>query len=57
MFNFGKRKIKSVNYTRYLALPKDWLRFHGIDAGDEVLVELTERGDLVIKPVKEERKK
>ena len=57
MFNFGKRKIKSVNYTRYLALPKDWLRFHGIDAGDEVTIELTESEDLVIKPEKEERTK
>jgi phosphate uptake regulator len=55
MFNFGKRKIKAMNYTRHISLPKEWLRFQELDAGDEVLVELTESGDLVIKPVKEER--
>lgn len=43
-----------MNYTRQISLPKDWLRFKGIDAGDEVTVELSESGDLLIKPVKEE---
>lgn len=41
-----------MNYTRHISLPKEWLRFQELDAGDEVLVELTESGDLVIKPVK-----
>ncbi len=53
MFNFGKRQIRAMNYTRQISLPKDWLRFKGIDSGDEVIIELTESGDLLIKPVKE----
>ena len=54
MFNFGKRRIRAMNYTRHISLPKDWLRFQNIDAGDEVSIELTESGDLLIKTVKEE---
>ena len=54
MFDFGKRKVMAMNYTRYIALPKDWLRFVGLDAGDEVIIGLTEDGDLRIKPVKGE---
>jgi bifunctional DNA-binding transcriptional regulator/antitoxin component of YhaV-PrlF toxin-antitoxin module len=54
MFNFGKRQIRAMNYTRQISLPKDWLRFKGIDSGDEVIIELTESGDLLIKPVKGE---
>ena len=42
-----------MNYTRQISLPKDWLRFKGIDSGDEVIIELTESGDLLIKPAKE----
>jgi bifunctional DNA-binding transcriptional regulator/antitoxin component of YhaV-PrlF toxin-antitoxin module len=55
MFEFGKRRIRAMNYTRQISLPKDWLRFKGIDAGNEVTIELTESGDLLIKPVKEEK--
>ena len=45
----------AMNYTRYVALPKDWLRYKGLDAGDAVVIELTESGDLLIKPAKEGR--
>lgn len=55
MFEFGKRRIRAMNYTRQISLPKDWLRFRKIDAGNEVTIELTESGDLLIKPVKEEK--
>ena len=55
MFGFGKRKIKAMNYTRSISLPKDWLRFHGLEKNDEVKVELTESGDLLIKPAKGRR--
>lgn len=54
MFDFGKRKVTAMNYTRYIALPKDWLRFVRLDAGDEVIIGLTEDGNLLIKPVKGE---
>lgn len=52
MFNFGKRRVRVVNYTRQISLPKDWLRFEGLEEGGEVIVELTEEGDLLIKAVK-----
>lgn len=52
IFSFGKKKIMAMNYTRYIALPKDWLRFVRLDAGDEVIIELTEDGSLLIKPLK-----
>ena len=45
-----------MNYTRYIALPKDWLRFKEIDAGDEVSFRLTEDGNLLLVPVKEGEK-
>ena len=54
VFTFGEKRIMAMNYTRYVALPKDWLRFKGLDAGDEVMIKLTESGDLLIKPVKGE---
>ena len=54
VFSFGNRKIKAMNYTRHVSLPKDWLRYHNIDAGNEVKIELTEEGNLLIKPIKQE---
>ena len=55
MFSFGKRKIKAMNYTRNISLPKDWLRFHGLERDDEVEVWLTASGNLLIKPLNEEK--
>jgi hypothetical protein len=49
MFNFGKSVITATNYSRHSSLPKDWLRFEGLDTGDEVEIELPERGDLLVK--------
>ena len=43
-----------MNFTRYIALPKDWLRDKGLDANDKVKIELTESGDLLLKAVKKE---
>lgn len=54
MFSFGKRKIMGMNYTRYIALPKDWLRHQELDSNDEVKIELTKDGDLLIKAMKRE---
>ena len=48
MFSFGKRVVRAMNYTRQISLPKDWLRFHKLDAGSEVELLLTEEGDLVV---------
>jgi bifunctional DNA-binding transcriptional regulator/antitoxin component of YhaV-PrlF toxin-antitoxin module len=52
LFDFGTRHIRVVNYSRQISLPKDWLRFHALDVGDEVLIELTEDGDLLLRPMK-----
>lgn len=54
VFTFSDKRIMAMNYSRYIALPKDWLRFKGLDAGDTVRITLTEEGDLEIKPVKGE---
>ncbi len=48
MLEFGNRHIIGMNYTRYIALPKDWLRTHGLDAGDLVRLSLGEDGSLKI---------
>lgn len=52
MFNFGKRQIRGMNYTRQISLPKEWLRFHEIDTGNEIVLKLTEEGNLLLVPVK-----
>lgn len=54
VFAFGEKRIMAMNYTRYISLPKDWLRFKGLDAGDKLMISLTEEGDLEIKPMKGE---
>ena len=38
-----------MNYTRYVSIPKDWLRFKGLDAGDDVEFILGENDNLVLK--------
>jgi len=45
-----RRKIKAINYTRDIALPKDWVRDKGLDSGDEVELSMTESGDLLVTP-------
>ncbi len=48
----GIRKIKERNYTRDVALPLDWIKSKGLDAGDKVELELTRAGNLLVKPLK-----
>lgn len=50
MFEFGKRKIIAVHYTRYISLPKEWLRNHDLKKGDKLEIFLTDEGNLLIKP-------
>ena len=54
VMNFGEKKIMGMNYTRYIAIPKDWLRDKGLDANDKIKIELTESGDLLLKAVRKE---
>lgn len=46
--NFGNRRIIAMNYTRYVALPKDWLYTNNLDAGDSIKITLSEDGNLKI---------
>lgn len=48
MLEFGNRYIVGMNYTRYVALPKDWLRTNRLDTGDIVKLSLTDDGSLRI---------
>jgi hypothetical protein len=48
MLEFGNRHIVGMNYTRYIALPKDWLRTNRLDAGDSVSLFLDADGNLKI---------
>jgi len=53
MFDFGKRNIINMNYTRYLALPKVWVDAMRLEKGDQVKIEMDTENRLIISPVKE----
>lgn len=55
MFDFGKRKIVGMHYTRYIALPKAWLKNCGLEKGDFVQVFLGNDGSLILKAVGKRR--
>ncbi len=48
MLEFGTRHVIAMNYTRYIALPKEWLQTHRINPGDLVKISLAEDGNLKI---------
>jgi len=52
-FTFGERKIVGVNYSRYVGLPKVWLKNHRLDANDRVTLDLGADGALIVRPVEE----
>ena len=52
MFDFGKRKIMNMNYTRYLALPKAWIDAMRLEKRDQVKIEMDNENRLVITPAK-----
>jgi AbrB family looped-hinge helix DNA binding protein len=49
-FNMGRRQIRRVNYTRTISLPKVWLDTVGLKEGDNLDLEMTEDGSLVLRP-------
>ena len=49
--NLGKRRIRQVNYTRTLSLPKIWMDTFALNVGDLVELEMTESGTLILRPV------
>ena len=51
MGTIEERTIGVVGQTSFMiTLPKGWLRFHHLKAGDKVLV--VTNGNLVVKPIK-----
>ena len=48
---FKTKKIVGQNYSHLIFLPIEWVRYRGLNVGDEVGLQLTESGDLVIKPI------
>ena len=48
--NLGVRRIRAVNYTRTISLPKVWLANLGLAVGDQVELEMMEDGSLIIRP-------
>lgn len=48
MFDFGKRKIMRMNYTRYLALPKAWIDAMKLEKGGRVKIEMDNEHRLII---------
>ena len=53
VYCFGKRNIMTINYTRYLALPKTWIDAMRLEKGDRVEIEMDNENRLVITPAKE----
>lgn len=51
LLEFGIRHIVAMNYSRYIALPKDWLHTNNLEAGDSVKLILSEDGSLKITKV------
>ncbi len=52
-FSFGKRRVMRMGYSRFVTLPKDWLRNAGIGEGGAVDLAMDGDGNLIIMPVKE----
>jgi len=51
---FESRKIRAMNYTRMISIPKAWLLSNDLSVGDVVNLEMNENGWLIIRPSKEE---
>ncbi len=50
MFKLKNATIRAINYTRYIALPKQWLANMGLAEGDHVNVWLNRNGNIEIAP-------
>ena len=49
---FENRRIRRVNYTFAISLPKIWMKTMGLKERDIVRLEMGEDGSLIIKPVR-----
>lgn len=50
MFELGKRKIRRMNYSRHISLPKLWLANNNLEDGGVVDLFLGDGNDLIIRP-------
>ena len=46
-----KRRVRAIGGSLLLTLPKGWLNYFGVKAGDEL--EVVANGNLVIRPTRE----
>lgn len=51
MLEFGNRNIIAMNYSRYVALPKEWVNTNSLQPGDKVSFSLQEDGTLRVSKV------
>lgn len=49
-FDFGSRRVMRMGYSRYVTLPKDWLRNIGMENFGELAVSMNSDGNLVLSP-------
>jgi len=46
------RKIVRMGYSKYINLPKDWLKSNRLKDDDEIELVLAENGDLILRKIK-----
>jgi phosphate uptake regulator len=52
------RKVQRIGKeTFFVSLPKSWAKAHGIEKGEEVIIDVKDDGSLIIKPTKMGEKK
>lgn len=50
MLDFGTRRVMRMGYSRYVTLPKLWLKNIGMEDYGELSISMNNNGDLVISP-------
>lgn len=48
--DFGTRRVMRMGYSRYVILPKIWLKHVGMENYGELSISMNNNGDLVISP-------
>ena len=51
MFTFGRRKLQQSNYSYWISLPLNWLKNNELERGDEIIVDMNELGELILRPL------
>lgn len=53
----GIRRIRKINCSRIVSLPKIWLLHHGIEDGGTLTCTLNDEGDLILSPILNSKEK